>query len=90
MPPQSPLFLPLMPAKQQGFTAVILTYDRLESLFKIIEQVAKAPSLAKVLVVWNHQEKAPPPCKPGSMFIMCDCFVCIFIFCLYRLVVCLD
>ena len=67
MLPQSPLFLPLLPAKQNGFTAVILTYDRLESLFKIITQVARAPSLAKVLVVWNHQQKAPPPCKQATV-----------------------
>ena len=57
---QNPLFLPLIPAKMAGFTAVILTYDRLESLFKIIQQVTLAPSLAKVLVVWNNQQKAPP------------------------------
>lgn len=57
---QNPLFLPLIPSKTVGFTAVILTYDRLESLFQIIQQVALAPSLAKVLVVWNNQVKAPP------------------------------
>lgn len=56
----APLFLPLVPPKQLGFTAVVLTYDRLESLFTVIKQVAKAPSLAKVLVVWNHQQKTPP------------------------------
>ncbi|KAL5009577.1 hypothetical protein ScPMuIL_011882 [Solemya velum] len=57
----NPLFLPLMPPISQGFTVVILTYDRLESLIKVIHQVAKAPSLAKVVVVWNNQNKAPPP-----------------------------
>ncbi|XP_046360738.2 exostosin-2-like isoform X2 [Haliotis rufescens] len=56
----NPLFLPLTPSKAQGFTAVILTYDRLESLFQVIKQVAKVPSLAKVVVVWNNQNKAPP------------------------------
>lgn len=57
---RNPLFLPLLPPSSQGFTAVILTYDRLESLFEVIHQVAKVPSLAKILVVWNNQEKAPP------------------------------
>ena len=61
LPPKPPLFLPLAPSKQHGFTVVILTYDRLESLFKIIEQVSRAPSLAKILVVWNNQQKSPPP-----------------------------
>ncbi|XP_045197567.2 exostosin-2-like [Mercenaria mercenaria] len=57
---RNPLFLPLMPPSSQGFTAVILTYDRLESLFDVILQVAKVPSLAKIIVVWNNQEKTPP------------------------------
>ena len=61
--PTPPLFLPLIRGKQQGFTAVILSYDRLESLFKVINNIAKAPSLAKVLVVWNNQDKPPPSCK---------------------------
>jgi len=52
--------LPLIPAKSTGFTAVVLTYDRLDSLYKIIQQVALAPSLAKVLVIWNNQLKSPP------------------------------
>lgn len=58
---QNPLFLPLIPAKTLGFTAVILTYDRQDSLFQIIQQVALSPSLSKVLVVWNNQVKPPPP-----------------------------
>ncbi|GBL56098.1 Exostosin-2, partial [Araneus ventricosus] len=56
-----PLFLPTIAPKSQGFTAVILTYDRLESLFQVILKVVQAPSLAKVLVVWNNQVKSPPP-----------------------------
>ena len=62
---KNPLFLPLRPPSSQGFTAVILTYDRLESLFQVINSVAKVPSLAKVVVVWNNQKKSPPP----SMYI---------------------
>ncbi|XP_013385446.1 exostosin-2-like [Lingula anatina] len=57
----SPLFFPMMPSKAQGFTAVILTYDRIDSLFQVIRQVAQSPSLAKVLVIWNNQKKSPPP-----------------------------
>ncbi|XP_060068340.1 exostosin-2-like [Ylistrum balloti] len=58
---RNPLFLPLIPPSSQGFTAVILTYDRLQSLFQVIHQVAKVTSLAKVVVVWNNQLKEPPP-----------------------------
>lgn len=57
----NPLFLPITAPKSQGFTAVILTYDRLESLFTLISRLSKVPSLMKVLVVWNHQKKHPPP-----------------------------
>ena len=57
----SPLFAPVIPPKAQGFTAVVLTYNREQSLFEVITQIAKTPSLSKVLVVWNNQEKAPPP-----------------------------
>ncbi len=57
----NPLFLPLISPKSLGFTAVILTYDRLETLFKVIRHLAGVPSLAKILVVWNNQLKAPPP-----------------------------
>ncbi|XP_022237779.1 LOW QUALITY PROTEIN: exostosin-2-like [Limulus polyphemus] len=56
-----PLNLPVIVPKSQGFTAVILTYDRVESLFKVIRRVVQAPSIAKVLVVWNNQQKHPPP-----------------------------
>ena len=44
-----------------GFTAVILTYDRLESLFEVIRCIKKVPSCIKIVVVWNNQHKKPPP-----------------------------
>lgn len=44
----------------KGFTAVILTYDRVESLYQVIHRVVQAPSCVKVLVIWNNQEKDPP------------------------------
>ncbi|XP_055842847.1 exostosin-2 [Episyrphus balteatus] len=56
----NPLFLPLIASKTQGFTAVILTYDRVESLFTLIQKLAIVPSLQKILVVWNNQKKLPP------------------------------
>ncbi|KAL0880397.1 hypothetical protein ABMA27_002833 [Loxostege sticticalis] len=59
--PVNPLFLPVTAAKSPGFTAVILTYDRVESLFTLVKKLVKTPSLAKILVVWNHQKKQPPP-----------------------------
>lgn len=59
----NPLFLPLIPPQSQGFTAVVLTYDRVESLFRVITEVSKVPSLSKLLVVWNNQNKNPPEGK---------------------------
>lgn len=59
----SPLFLPVTAPKTRGFTAVILTYDRLELLFLLINKLVKVPSLSKVLVIWNNQHKDPPHCK---------------------------
>lgn len=59
----NPLFLPLTAPKSHGFTAVILTYDRVQSLFTLIDRLSKVPSLMKVIVVWNNQKKVPPPCK---------------------------
>ncbi|KAK8379154.1 hypothetical protein O3P69_019178 [Scylla paramamosain] len=56
----NPLFLPLTAPASEGFTAVILTYDRLDSLFQVIQMMAQVPSLSKVLVVWNNQRKPPP------------------------------
>lgn len=57
---QNPLFLPLLASKSQGFTAVILTYDRVDSLFTLIQKLSIVPSLQKILVIWNNQKKAPP------------------------------
>ncbi|KAG4078176.1 hypothetical protein HA402_002228 [Bradysia odoriphaga] len=57
---QNPLYLPLTASKSQGFTAVILTYDRIESLFMLIQKLSFVPSLQKILVIWNNQKKAPP------------------------------
>ncbi|XP_076544829.1 exostosin glycosyltransferase sotv isoform X1 [Osmia lignaria lignaria] len=56
----SPLLLPITAPKTRGFTAVILTYDRLELLFLLINKLVKVPSLSKVLVIWNNQHKDPP------------------------------
>lgn len=39
---------------------MVLTYDRVESLFTLIKQLVKVPSLSKILVVWNNQRKSPP------------------------------
>jgi len=58
-----PLFLSVTAPKTRGFTAVILTYDRLELLFLLINKLVKVPSLSKVLVIWNNQLKDPPHCK---------------------------
>lgn len=57
---QNPLFLSRVAQKSQGFTAVILTYDRVESLFKLIQKLSIVPSLQKILVIWNNEKEAPP------------------------------
>lgn len=57
----NPLFLQMTAPRWQGFTAVILTYDRPASLFLLMEQLGRVPSVAKILVVWNNQLRAPPP-----------------------------
>src|SRR5699024_10839027 len=59
----NPLFLPLTAPKSHGFTAVILTYDRVDSLFTLIDRLSRVPSLMIVIVVWNNQNKNPPPCE---------------------------
>lgn len=74
----NPLFLPLIPPQSQGFTAIVLTYDRVESLFRVITEVSKVPSLSKLLVVWNNQNKNPPEGKKGGK-VLCSgtaCFGC--------------
>lgn len=43
-----------------GFTTVILTYNRFESLNRVIQSVARVPSCQKILVVWNNQLERPP------------------------------
>lgn len=57
----SPFIVPLMSPKHKGFTAVVLSYDRVPMLFRVLKQVAQAPSLAKIVVVWNNVAVSPPP-----------------------------
>lgn len=59
--PNNPLFLPLTAPAEEGFTAIILTYDRLDSLQQVIHTLGLVPSCVKILVVWNNQKKDPPP-----------------------------
>lgn len=58
---QPPLFLQARTSRSQGFTAVVLAYDRIDSLFSIIKSLQLVPSLSKILVVWNNPDKSPPP-----------------------------
>lgn len=55
-----PLFFPLRPYQNQGFTAVVLCYDRVDTMFKVITKISDTPSLTKIVVVWNNVNKAPP------------------------------
>ena len=56
----NPLFLPHTPPATDGFTAVILTYNRPESLFAVMRRISETPSLSKIVIVWNNQEVPPP------------------------------
>ncbi|ENN74455.1 hypothetical protein YQE_00740, partial [Dendroctonus ponderosae] len=56
----NPLYFPITASRSMGFTAVILTYNRVQSLYTLIERLSKVPSLMKIVVVWNNQKKDPP------------------------------
>ena len=56
----SPLYLPIMPASKEGYTAVILTYNRVNMLFTLMKRLSLSPSLSKIIVVWNNLRKNPP------------------------------
>lgn len=60
---RNPLFYSRVVSRSEGFTAVILTYDRVDSLFLLIEKLSSVPSLHSILVVWNNQQKPPPICQ---------------------------
>jgi len=51
---------PTLRPPNTGFTAVILTYDRIQSLFQVITRVSQVESLMRVVVIWNHQTIPPP------------------------------
>lgn len=57
---RNPLFAPIISPRSHGFTAVILTYDRVSSLFQLVQKLSAVSSLQKILVVWNNQKKPPP------------------------------
>nr|KAG5691593.1 hypothetical protein BaRGS_023721 [Batillaria attramentaria] len=67
---QNPLFLPLAPSKAQGFTAVVLTYDRLDFAVHC-HAVSWRPYLPwpRSWVVWNNQNKQPPPLSSWRPYI---------------------
>lgn len=46
--------------KNPGFTAVILAYEREDNLKELMELLERCPSLQKIVVVWNNQERMPP------------------------------
>ena len=56
----SPLLLSHLSPVDDGFTAVILAYDRVESLFQLMIAIDKVPSLKSILVIWNNQQKSFP------------------------------
>jgi len=62
-PSSNLLSLPSSPPQSQGFTALILTYNRIQSLFQVIQTLGEVESLTRIVVVWNHQSVPPPPAE---------------------------
>ena len=52
---------PALPPPNTGFTALVLTYNRVPSLFQVISKLSQVESLVRIVVVWNHQTVPPPP-----------------------------
>ncbi|OQR71227.1 hypothetical protein BIW11_01534, partial [Tropilaelaps mercedesae] len=52
--------IPQVSPKRRGFSAVILTYNRPESLRKLVSLLQGVPSLVKIIVVWNNPDLDPP------------------------------
>lgn len=71
--PSSLMYLPLRSSKDQGFTAVILTYNRVKMCMTLMKQLQKVPSLQKIIIVWNDpysdpmKEKWPDIKKPWKL-----------------------
>lgn len=53
-------FIQLDVAEDKGFTAVILTYNRLQSLWKVVQNLSQAKNCRKILIIWNDQERLRP------------------------------
>ena len=47
-------------AEDFGFTAVILTYNRLESLWRVVQRLSAIESCKLILIVWQDQERMRP------------------------------
>ena len=47
-------------ANDNGFTAVILTYNRLDSLWRVVSKISKVKSCRLILIVWQDQERLRP------------------------------
>lgn len=58
--PASPFFVPLIPSQVQGFTAIVLTYDRFELMKRVVTTIATTKGLAKIIVIWNNPQVHPP------------------------------
>lgn len=58
--PRSPFFVPLIPSQKQGFTAIVLTYDRFELMKRVVVNIAQSRHVSKIIVVWNNPDLEPP------------------------------
>uniref|UniRef100_A0A914W8V3 Exostosin-2 n=1 Tax=Plectus sambesii TaxID=2011161 RepID=A0A914W8V3_9BILA len=55
----APLFFPRS-SPNEGFTAVVLAYERVTSLFAMIRLLSNVPSLTRIVVIWNNPASSPP------------------------------
>ena len=47
-------------AEDIGFTAIILTYNRLESLWRVVRRLSAIKSCKLILIIWQDQERMRP------------------------------
>ena len=47
-------------AEDLGFTAIILTYNRLDSLWRVVRRLSAIKSCKLILIVWQDQERMRP------------------------------
>lgn len=55
-----------VPAADKGFTAIILTHNRIEQLHQLINTLIKVPSTKMIIIIWNNPKTTPPKLSISS------------------------